>query len=74
MTEAQERIAELERQLILDLLKQVASLEKENALLLKDEKASPAIIAGYRFRGEQLIEENESLRDRLAELREKHDD
>ena len=33
MTEAQERIAELERQLILDLLKQVASLEKENASL-----------------------------------------
>ena len=58
------------QQLIAKLQKQVASLEDANALLLKDEKASPAIIAGYRFRGEQLIEENESLRDRLAKVNE----
>ena len=57
-----DKVAELEQQ--------VASLEDANALLLKDEKASPAIIAGYRFRGEQLIEENESLRDRLAKVNE----
>ena len=63
-----ERIAELEAELeqCLNCCKRVGELEAHNQQLLADKEASPAIIAGYRERGEQLLA-------RIAELEAERD-
>ena len=48
---------------IAELVDRIAELEAHNEQLLADKEASPAIIAGYRERGEQLLAENKRLAD-----------
>jgi len=48
-------------------LHRIAELEAHNEQLLADKEASPAIIAGYRERGEQLLARIAELEQQLAE-------
>jgi len=46
----------------------IAELEAHNQQLLADKEASPAIIAGYRERGEQLLARVAELESKIAEM------
>jgi len=63
-------IAELEAELeqCLNCCKRVGELEAHNQQLLADKEASPAIIAGYRERGEQLLARVAELESKIAEM------
>jgi len=51
-----------------DALVVIAELEAHNQQLLADKEASPAIIAGYRERGEQLLARVAELESKIAEM------